>query len=142
MNFLGHKNIQLYLTSLQKLEKYYLTNNWFARPESMILMNILRTSVTIKEEIDTSLFYKLAVKCLSIFNSEQKCDVEFLFANIIFCHKFYPSEILMQNLDISQRTACLETSLENLGEIMEVYIQVLNLRNVSKRFTLSRIYFD
>lgn len=128
------KNLLLYLTSLQKLEKYYLTNNWFARPESKILINILKISVAVKDDVDTSLFYELAVKCLSVFNSEQKLDIEYLFSNIIFSLKFYPSEILMQNLDISQRSSNLETSLENIEEIMTVYSQVLGLRNVSTKF--------
>lgn len=98
----------------------------------MLLINILKISVETKNDLDTSLFYELAVKCLSVFNSEQKPDIEFLFENIIFCPKFYPSEILLENLDISQRSANLETSLENLGEIMEVYTQVLGLKDVSK----------
>lgn len=125
----------MYLTSLQKLEKYYLTNNWFARPESAILMNILKTSVTVKNDLNTSLFYELAVKCLSIFNCEQKADIEFLFENIIFCSKFYPSESLMQNLDITQRSTNLETSLGNLTEVLEVYTQVLGLKNVCKKIS-------
>lgn len=97
----------------------------------MILINVLKISVAVKDDIDTSLFYELAVKCLSVFNSEQKPDIEFLFENIIFCSKFYPSDILMQNLDISERSTNLETSLENLGEIMRVYTLVLGLKDVS-----------
>lgn len=128
------QNVQGFLTSLQKLEKYYLTNSWFAKPESMILVNILKISVDVKDDVDTALFYELAVKCLSVFNSEQKPDIEYLFVNIIFCPRFYPSEILIQHLDISQRSASLETSLENLGEIMTVYTQVLGLKKVSNRF--------
>lgn len=99
----------------------------------MILINILKISATVKDDVDTSLYYELAVKCLSIFNSDQKPDIEFLFNNIIFSPKFYPSEILMQNLDISRRSVNLETSLENLGEIMTVYTQVLGLKNVSEK---------
>lgn len=129
--FLKHKNIEMYLKSLRELEKYYLANNWFVRPETMILINILKTSIAVQDHLDRSLFYELAVKCLSVFNSEQKPDVEMLFENIVFCPKFYPSEILMQNLNINQRSSSLATSLENLGEIKKVYTQVLGLQNVS-----------
>ncbi|XP_018578046.1 RNA polymerase II-associated protein 1 isoform X2 [Anoplophora glabripennis] len=127
--FLQHKNIQKYLKSVQKLEKYYLTNNWFARPESFILMNILKTSVTIKKELDTSIFYELSVKCLCVFNFEQKSDIEYILRSIIFCSKFYPSDVLLQNLNIDQQDEGLEVSLYNMDQILEVYIQVLGLKN-------------
>lgn len=101
-------------------------------------MNILKISVAIKEHIDPSLFYELAVKCLSIFNCEQKPDIEYLFNKIIFCPEFYPSEVLLEHLDISDRSSNLEISLNNLGEILEVYTQVLGLKDVST----NRTYFD
>ncbi|XP_023028847.1 RNA polymerase II-associated protein 1 isoform X2 [Leptinotarsa decemlineata] len=129
LSFLRHTNIQKYLASLQKLEKYYLTNNWFARPESILLMNILKSSVPVKENLDTSIFYELAVKCLSVFTSDQKPDIEFLLRNIVFCSKFYPSDVLLEHLDISQRSVNLEISLSNLSEILEVYTLVLGLNN-------------
>ncbi|KAG5861095.1 RNA polymerase II-associated protein 1, partial [Gonioctena quinquepunctata] len=128
-SFLQHPNILKYLASLQKLEKYYLTNHWFARPESEFLMNILKSSVPVKDNLDTSIFYELAVKCLCVFSSEQKPDIEFLLGNIVFCSKFYPSDILMEHLDISQRSVNLEISLSNLKDILEVYTQVLGLKN-------------
>ncbi|XP_056635856.1 RNA polymerase II-associated protein 1 [Diorhabda sublineata] len=135
--FLNHPNIQNYLISLQKLEKYYLTSHWFARPEAMFLMDVLKSSVVIKNELDTSIFYDLAVKCLCVFNSEQKNDIRFILANIIFCSKFYPSEVLMKHLDISLRNVSLEISLNNLNEILKVYTQILGLQQGSPDFSRS-----
>ncbi|XP_028143373.1 RNA polymerase II-associated protein 1 isoform X1 [Diabrotica virgifera virgifera] len=137
ISFLTHPNIQKYLVSLSKLDKYYLTNHWFARPESIFLMNILKSAVAIKDDIDTSIFYKVAVKCLCVFNSEQKPEIRFILANIIFCSKFYPSEVLMENLDISQRSLSLEVSLKNLNEILKVYTQILGLQNNVPDFSTS-----
>lgn len=116
---------------LLKLDKYYLTNNWFAKPESFIIMHILKTSIPIKDDLDTSVFYELSVKCLCVFNSEQKNDIEYVLRNIIFCSNFYPSEVLLQNLNIDQRSENIETSLSNMDKILDVYIQVLGLKKVS-----------
>ncbi|CAG9862069.1 unnamed protein product [Phyllotreta striolata] len=127
--FLNHPNVQKYLKALQTLDKYHLSDHWFAKPETAILMNILRTSVDIRSELDTSIFYELAVKCLCVFNAEQKADIKYVLENIIFCSKFYPSEVFLRQLDLNQRTLSLETSLNNLPEILEVYTQVLGLQN-------------
>ncbi|KAJ8917851.1 hypothetical protein NQ315_010764 [Exocentrus adspersus] len=136
-SFLKHSNIQTYLTSLQKLDKYYLSSNWFARPESFVLMNMLKTAVSVKSDLDTSVFYELSVKCLCVFNAEQKPDIEYVLENIIFCPEFYPSEALLQNLSIEQRNSSLVTSLGNLGEVLEVYTQVLGLKNDIPDFSLT-----
>lgn len=94
-------------------------------------MNVLNISIAIKSQLDTSLFYDLAVKCLCVFNSEQKSEVESLLKNIIFSTQFYPSEILLKNLDINRRNTNLEVSLNNLDDILNVYIKVLGLNNVN-----------
>lgn len=143
--FLQHKNIQAYLKALRELDRYYLTSNWFARPESFILMNILKTSVAVKDDLDTSLFYELSVKCLCVFNSEQKNDIEYLLRNIVFSSKYYPSEVLLGNLSIEQRNENLETSLSNMDDILDVYIEVLGLKNVSfiqKCFSCLILFFQ
>ncbi|CAH1966202.1 unnamed protein product [Acanthoscelides obtectus] len=127
--FLRHPNIVKYLTSLQKLDRYYLTSHWFSRPETSMLMSMLKASVDVQADIDTAVFYELAVKCLCVFNCEQKPDIEFIFSNIVFSTRFYPSEVLMENLDISKRNENLKISLNNLDEIREVYIQVLGLKS-------------
>ncbi|VEN64180.1 unnamed protein product [Callosobruchus maculatus] len=127
--FLQHPNIVKYLTSLQQLDRYYLTSHWFARPETAMLMNMLKISVDVKADLDTSVFYELAVKCLCVFYCEQKPDIEYILSNIVFSTKFYPSEVLMENLDISKRNQSLQISLNNLDEIREVYIQVLGLKH-------------
>nr|CAH7722047.1 unnamed protein product [Callosobruchus chinensis] len=126
--FLQHPNITKYLTSLQKLDRYYLTSHWFAKPETAMLMNMLKTSVDVKADLDTAVFYELAVKCLCVFYCDQKPDIEFILSNIVFSTKFYPSEVLMENLDISKRNESLKISLNSLDEIREVYIQVLGLK--------------
>lgn len=131
LTFLKHSNVDKYLSALKKLDQFYLTGNWFTRPESFFVMNLLKISVEVQKDLDTSTFYELAVKCLCAFNSEQKRDIEFVLRNIIFCPSFYPSEVLMKNLDINQRSDSLEVSLNNLDEILNVYTQVLGLENVN-----------
>ncbi|KAJ8961047.1 hypothetical protein NQ314_005976 [Rhamnusium bicolor] len=140
MAFLRHANIQRYLEELQELDKYHLTSNWFTRPESLILMNILKSSVSVKNDLDTSTFYELSVKCLSVFNAEQKADIEYLLEKIIFSPKFYPNDVLLRNLNISQRSDSLEISLSNLEDIMKVYTQVLGLKNVRNVIPIDWIY--
>lgn len=93
-------------------------------------MNILKMSLIVKADLDTRPFYEIAVKCLNIFTSDHKPNIEFILENIIFSAKFYPSEVLMGHLSIEQRHDCLETSLDNLHEILQVYIQVLGLKIV------------
>lgn len=90
-------------------------------------MNILKLSVQLKNDIDTHRYFELAVKCLNIFNSEQRNDIEFeIFRNIIFSQKFYPSHLLLQNLELSDG----ESILSNLQEICSVYLQILGVNNV------------
>ncbi|RZC33485.1 RNA polymerase II-associated protein 1 [Asbolus verrucosus] len=126
--FLRHSNVREYLEMLRKLDKYFLSNNWFARVESNLIMNILKISITVRTDVDTCPFYEVAVKCLSVFNSDQKPDIEHILANIIFSSSFYPSDVLMNSLTIEQKHDCLETSLNNLNEILTVYTQVLGLK--------------
>ncbi|EFA10420.1 RNA polymerase II-associated protein 1 [Tribolium castaneum] len=128
LDFLRHENVANYLTSLRALDKYHLSDNWFTRIESDLIMNILKISLVVRADLDTRPFYEIAVKCLSIFTSDRKPDIEFILEKIVFSASFYPSEALMRNLSIEQRHDCLETSLDNLHEILQVYIQVLGLK--------------
>lgn len=128
--FLRHESVNKYLEMLRKLDKYYLSSNWFARVEGDLIMNILKSSVVVRTYLDTRSFYEVAVKCLSVFTSDLKPDIEYVLKNVVFSPLFYPSEVLMRNLSIEQRHDCLETSLDNLNEILEVYIQVLGLKIV------------
>lgn len=107
-----------------------MTNHWFTRVESHLIMNILKIA-TIKTDLDPSVYYELAVKSLSIFHEGQKDDIiECLFKKIIFNSDFYPNETRLQNLDLNSRNVSLETSLNNLDEISTVYVQILGLKQV------------
>lgn len=130
LNFLEHKNMKRYFQLLRQSEKYYLTTNWFTKIESLLIMNILKMSVALQKHIDTSIFYELAVKCLNIFNIEQKEDIKFVFKNIIFSNGFYPSEVLLKNLNITDDDGILTLSLSNLEKVFEVYLKVLCLEQV------------
>lgn len=103
-------------------------------------MNILKTSISARGRVDTSIYYELAVKCLSVFNVQQKTDIEYILENIIFCPEFYPCEVLMAKLEIKQRNENLELSLNSLGEIREVYSQVLGMKNVRMLFFMIFFY--
>ncbi|XP_044261913.1 RNA polymerase II-associated protein 1 [Tribolium madens] len=135
LTFLRHENVTKYLDSLRGLDKYYLSDNWFTRVESDLIMNILKISLVVKADLDTRPFYEIAVNCLSIFTCDHKPSIEFILENVVFSPEFYPSEVLMRNLSIEQRHDCLETSLGNLHEILQVYIQVLGLKIDVPRFT-------
>ncbi|KAJ8975452.1 hypothetical protein NQ317_000701 [Molorchus minor] len=125
--FLTSTNVQTYLMALQKLDKYYLTFNWFARPESLILMNILKISVSVRTELDTSIFYDLCVKCLCIFNAEQKSNVEYLLENIVFSPKFYPTEALLLKLGHFSQNCCIDISFGNVIPMDWPYTPILIL---------------
>lgn len=99
-------------------------------------MNILKISYSIYKRIDTSIFYDIAVKTLCVFNSTQKNDVEYILSNIIFNKDYYPSQALMENLNIENETSILSDCINNLVNIFATYIEVLGLRLVS-RFKLS-----
>ncbi|KAL3269975.1 hypothetical protein HHI36_009030 [Cryptolaemus montrouzieri] len=127
LNFLKHQIIKEYIATLEKQEYHFLTSHWFTRIESQFILNILRMSVEVQKDIDTSVFYALAVKALCVFSSEHKKGVEFLFKKIIFCRSFYPSEALLKNLDLNEGTS-LEVSFKNLDEIREVYSEILGIK--------------
>ncbi|XP_018327334.1 RNA polymerase II-associated protein 1 [Agrilus planipennis] len=133
--FLHHKNILRYLNLLQKADKFKLSENWFTRIESQLILNILKAAVSIQKEIDTQIFFEVAVKCLSTFNSEQKQDIEFILFNIIFSPRFYPSEVLMQNLGVSDQTSFLKVALDNVNDIFETYAYTLGLKKDLCDFT-------
>lgn len=120
-----------YLDFLRNSEKYYLTTNWFTRIESTLIMNVLKMSVAAQKHLDTGVFYELAVKCLHVFNVEQKEDIEFIFNHIIFSTEFYPSDVLIKTLNISNsESSTVELSLSKLDEIRDVYSHVLGLKKV------------
>lgn len=125
-----NKTIKDYLKSVRAAKKYYMTTNWFTRIESHFIMNILKISVQIQNEIDVNVYYELAVKCLSIFNSEQKEDIEYLLKNLIFNPKFYSLEVLMENLRVQEQEDNLKVVLNNLDSIFDVYTKVLGLKKV------------
>ncbi|KAK9876898.1 hypothetical protein WA026_015934 [Henosepilachna vigintioctopunctata] len=129
LSFITHPNIKQYIESLEKQKSLFLINHWFTRIESRLIMNILKISFDVQKDIDTSLFYSLAVKALSVFNTEQKIDVNILLEKIIFCPNFYPTETLMNNLELDKRNESLEISLNNLNEILQVYSEVFGLKS-------------
>lgn len=100
-------------------------------------MNVLKISVQVQQLVDTSTFYELAVKSLNVFNIEQKHDIEYIFKNIIFSKDFYPSDVLIKHLNI--RDGDPNILLNNLEEVLQVYSQVLGLKNVS---TVIDCYLD
>lgn len=93
-------------------------------------MNVLKMSIAVEKRVDTSIFYELAVKTLKIFNVEQKGDIECVFQNIVFSTSFYPSDVLIKNLNIADSDDTLKMSFTNLEEVSEVYSQVLGLKQV------------
>lgn len=103
--------------------------------ESVLVMNILKISITVGKFIETAHFYELAVKCLNVFNSEQKPDVEFIFKNIIFNPNFYSNDVLIQNLNLNEANCdASESSLYNVDDVFKVYSQILDFKNVSTYF--------
>lgn len=102
-------------------------------------MNILKISVQLQNQLDTSMYFELAVKCLTVFNSEQKADVEFVFRNLIFSTRFYPSDVLIRNLNIEDTSKNLLTDLQ---DIFEVYAHVLGFKSVSNSAQQNKINFD
>lgn len=136
--FLKQENLNKYLEAIRLTKEYNLTSNWFTKIESEFLVNILRISYSIYKMIDTSIFYDIAVKCLSVFNSMQKETVEWILKNIIFNKDYYPSHALMQNLEIEENNSTLRDCIDNLNDIFSTYIEVLGLKLVSvpcKSFT-------
>lgn len=98
--------------------------------ESEFLINILKISYSVYRNIDTTKFYDIAVKCLCIFNETQKADVEYLFKNIIFNKNYYPSQTLLQNMNIRDENTILKDCVDHLNDIFTTYIEVLGLRLV------------
>lgn len=111
--------------SIRKSKKFCNVSNWFSRTESFLIMNILKIAVELQNHLDTLAYFELAVMCLTVFTSEQKLDVEFVFRHIIFSTKFYTSDVLMKNLNINEES---ESSLNDLNSILDVYSHVLGLK--------------
>lgn len=91
-------------------------------------MNVLKIAVELQNRLDTLAYFELAVMCLTVFSTEQKEDVEFVFKNVIFNTKFYTSDVLMRSLNIKEGSG---NSLGDLKDIFEVYAHVLGFKNVS-----------
>ncbi|KAK5645366.1 hypothetical protein RI129_006666 [Pyrocoelia pectoralis] len=127
IKFLKHNNISDYLRSLNAAPNYYLVSNWFTRLESELIANCLKIAVSIRNEIDVSLFYEVAIKSLSIYNGEFKEDIIYILRNIVFSTSFYPCELLISNLRIHNGDDLLVQTLNNLDQIMDVYSSVLNI---------------
>lgn len=98
--------------------------------EADLIKSVLKMAVHSQKQLDTSLYYEVAVKSLCIFTAEMKPSVEYLFSNIIFCRTFYPSEVLLKHLNI-QDDDTLKTALEDIVNIQKVYVDVLGLQQVS-----------
>ncbi|XP_045474307.1 RNA polymerase II-associated protein 1 isoform X2 [Harmonia axyridis] len=127
LSFLENNTIKSYIEALAHQQSLFLTSHWFTRIESQLILNLLKISVDLCKEIDTANFYAVAVKSLCIFNEDQKEEIKYLMEKIIFCTKFYPSEILLSNLNLYERNENLEISLKNLDAIKHVYFKVLGL---------------
>lgn len=129
--FLRNENLNKYFEQIRLAKTYNFTSNWFTTIESEFLINVLKISYSICKSIDTSIFYDIAVKCLCVFNSRQKEDVEYILKNIIFNKHYYPSHTLLENLEIREENSILKDCVDNLNNIFTTYIQVLALRQVS-----------
>lgn len=117
-----------YINYINAAVSFNLTDNWFTKLETQLIINILKSSVAVQNSIDTSVFYEIAVKCLSTFNSQQNHDIEFIFRHIIFSTRFYPCSALLKNLDVSDENNLLKKALMNLDDIFNVYTKVLNIK--------------
>lgn len=154
--FLEHKNIKKYVNLLRNARQFYLIQHWFSRLEINLILNILKMVMSISER-NTSIYYELAVKCLSVFGEEHKKDLENILNKILFNPKWFPAEVLMQNMkvtsdihktsnidttsnihpisnietmshDITSRIDILQSTMNSLTQVAEVYGQVLGLK--------------
>lgn len=132
--FLKQENIQSYLNAVSTCNQYTMNGNWFTRLESQFIINVLKIAVQVKENTNLGLFYEIAVKCMSIFNLEQKVEIEFVLDNIVFDPCFYPTESLLNNLKITHAEEELNfiNIKTNLPNISSVYKSILNLQKVCK----------
>lgn len=136
LKFLNHPNIIKYLTELNKSSKYNFTSNWFTKLESQLLLNILKSGVKVQNLLpDSMLYYELSVKCMNVFNEEQKTDIDFILKNVVFNAQFYPQEVLLDNLSLNDKEGVIHNSLKYLDEIYECYSQTMNLKKHSFKFS-------
>ena len=87
--------------------------------------------ISVHQEIDRALFYAIAVKCLCIFDATQKLTVEKILRDIIFSKNFLPEECLLGELHIQNNHDKLAASTKDLQKIMQMYVEILNLKPVS-----------
>lgn len=123
LKFLFHPNILKYLNLLNTTKSFYLTSNWFTKVESQLLINILRSAITTQKKLpEYKIFYDLSVKCLNIFQVEQKTDADYILRNIVFNRQFYPKELLLDQLSLNVN------EINNLEEIYTCYSEVMGLK--------------
>ncbi|XP_076265671.1 RNA polymerase II-associated protein 1 isoform X1 [Rhynchophorus ferrugineus] len=139
LQFLNHPNIQTYTSKLKNAEHYYNVGNWFNRCETFLVMNLLKIAKSVGDSVNPTFYYDIAVKGLSVFSAEQKRDMIFLLDNVVFCPRFYPVEVALQNTRISDKNDELTNAWSNLDEIKTVYANVLGLtkNNITFETTLS-----
>lgn len=93
----------------------------------------MKIAIDVSKEIDTSIFYSLAVKSLCIFNDDQKKQMIHVMEKIIFCPEFFPTEALIGNLSLNEHDV-LDISRNKLDEIKQVYFKILGLSKVGSNF--------
>lgn len=101
-----------------------MISNWFTKIESQFILDLLEISIIVKKDVDTSTFFEVAVKCLSVFGTAQKPRIALVLKNIVFNSAFYPPETLMDNVRLQADGGTLKTCLE---DICQVYSRCLNL---------------
>ncbi|KAF5272229.1 hypothetical protein FQA39_LY01311 [Lamprigera yunnana] len=131
LKFINHNNIMNYLKSLNKFHSYHLVSNWFTRIECQLIATILKIVISVQRHIDVSLFYEIAVKSLSIYNMEFNEDILIILQDIVFSTSFYPCELLINNLHISNTNSLLLKTLRNLDGIMSTYAEVFNIKPIN-----------
>lgn len=86
----------------------------------------METSVIVKKDVDTSKFFEVAVKCLSVFGVEQKPRIASVLKNIVFNSGFYPPETLMDNVSLQAADGTLKTCLEDICQVYNISLNLVS----------------
>lgn len=103
-------------------------------------MNILKSAVKVQRLLPNSmLYYELSVKCLNVFNAEQKKDIDFILKNVVFNKEFYPQEVLLDNLFLNEKDEVIHNSLKYLDEIYQCFSEAMDLKKTYFKSTTATI---
>ncbi|XP_060530096.1 RNA polymerase II-associated protein 1 [Cylas formicarius] len=136
IQFLLHSNINEYLKALECSKHYFNTGNWFTKWESGLIMSMLKIGKSVYRQLNPTIFYHIAVKCLCVFTIEHKAEIKDVLNSVIFCPEFFPVEAMLENANINEELGDFSTFLNDIKRIYTHTFQIEGINQATDSFSV------